>query len=123
MKPQAYFTRKPEVSLSDVAANMRADLGRVQWTRRILRGGLELLLERKEGKRYRLACARELTAPSDTELKVLLNAFGLPGTTQWQRHETQRKKGADGRERILLNPLHVAECTFEQEETVPCPSC
>jgi len=122
MKTKAYFTKKPEASLAAIATGMRTDLGRMRWTRRILRGGLELLLERKEGKRYRLACARELTAPSDTELKVLLAAFGLSSTTQWSRHETHRKKGVNGREVVLLNPLYVAECTFEQEEPEPCPS-
>lgn len=116
MKPQ------PDASLADVATNMRTDLQRVQWTRRVLRGGLELLLERKEGKRYRLACAREVVPPSEIELKVLAAAFGLPNTTEWQRHETKRKKGANGQVQIQLNPLHVAECIIEEciiEEEAP----
>ena len=107
---------KPASSLITVAGNMRSDLSRLVWTRRKLSHGLELILERTAPKRYRLAAAREVSQPSDVELKILTVAFGLPPTTQWQRKEAERKRRTeDGNEVIYLNTLHVAECTWADE--------
>lgn len=112
---QVYFT-KTQRTLTTVARNMRADVNRVAWTRRVLSGGLELLLERSERNQYRLACARETTQPSDLELTLVRKAFSLPESIQWQRRQANRKKVLpDGTQRIFLNPLHIAECTWHEE--------
>jgi len=107
---------KPATSLTTVANNMLSDLSRIRWTRRKLSHGLELLLERTDIHRYRLTAAREVSQPSDVELKILTVAFGLPQTTQWQRRIAERKRNnGDGTQRIYLNSLHVAECTWADD--------
>ncbi|MFN8493870.1 MAG: hypothetical protein U0350_40100 [Caldilineaceae bacterium] len=108
-------TKSSNKSLATIASDMKADLRIINWTRRKLTNGLEILIERQPGsRRYRLACAREVHPPSDIELRILLSAFGLPPTTQWVRSEKGRriKRMADDSERIYLNALHIAECTW-----------
>lgn len=58
-----------------------------------LPAGLEIVMQRQEGGRWRLAMARETPAqPSETEIEVVCGAFGVPSEarqerlTKWSRH-------------------------------------
>jgi hypothetical protein len=66
--------------LQSLAAGMRQSISQYPtgWTAATLSGGLELVLSRQAGDLWRLALRRERVFPSDTEARLLAEAFEVP---------------------------------------------
>jgi hypothetical protein len=108
--------------LEAVAAQMRSLLespSELTYVRRVLFGGLHVLLERKPGGEYRLALARTDTAPSATEAATVGRAFKLPPvewawTTRTHKRRVYVGRGKNAGWREVATEYRVVECTWRE---------
>lgn len=109
-KIMATTTKRPKTkpSLADIAANMRAivDQGGARWTHHRLAGGLEIVLDRRNGREWRLAIARPLVQPSAHELDICRRAFHVPDVIEGALVQKQRPSRSA---QLPATPLYVAE--------------
>jgi hypothetical protein len=100
-------------SLAALARGMQAQLADVErgYVQRSLFGGLHIALERN-GRRWRLALARERGWPSATERATIGQDFGAPAGVAW----ALRQKVAQGQRFRPGTRLWVAECRWVQRE-------
>jgi hypothetical protein len=96
------------------AEGMKARLDQRQrgYVQRSLFGGLHVALERN-GRRWRLAVARERSWPSATERATIGRDFGAPSGVTW----SLRQKVAQGRRFRPGTRLWVAECWWVQRDS------
>lgn len=82
----------PKSKLKKIAEDMRRHVDSVieprhAWEKYELSRGLELLLQRVDHDRYRLAVRRENVVPSEHELEIVATVFGVPAGSDWQYRE------------------------------------
>ena len=78
-----------ESKLQVIANRMRASVaGRAfGWTQQTLPGGLDVVLSHN-GEKWRLALRREKVFPSQVEMGILCDVFGVAEGTEPQRRQT-----------------------------------
>lgn len=107
--------------LSDMATGMKKSLAKAPhgygWVRSMLPGGLEIILDRKH-ERYRLILRREWVYPSDTEVQVCAEVFGLADSEPIRRVV---RSTADVTGRKI--DWHHVEFTWRQEDATNGNSC
>jgi hypothetical protein len=100
-------------SLARLTSEMRSHLDQTQqgYVQRSLFGGLHVALERN-GRRWRLAVARERGWPLTTEQATIGRDFGAPAGVTW----SLRQKVVQGRWFRPGTRLWVAECQWMQRD-------
>lgn len=81
-----------------------------EWTRYKLTNGLDIILQRIDEQRWRLAMARESTYPSGAEVRVVRDRWNVPEAADETRSEKQHRHPKTGR---VINYCRV-ELTWKQ---------
>ncbi len=99
-----------ESQLAKLAGEMREAVERTgTWVHHRLGHGLELVMQRKEG-RWRLALGREMVYPSETEVDVCRQAFAVPAGAEQERLMRMRRHAKTGR----TITYYVVEVTWRE---------
>lgn len=96
-------------------AELAADPRPRAYTRRLLFGGLQVLLERN-GDQRRLAIARLRQAPSRQEAETVARDFDVPPGTEWSWIQ-KPFRGSVGRGAQPKVIYSVAECTWREVQS------
>jgi predicted ATPase len=106
-------------ALDGIAATMRSHILRAGalYSHRKLERGLEIVLQRHteaDGKmRWRLALGRTDVSPSEEEIAICRNAFGVPAATE---HQALRSKSRPNPKTNRARSLFVVEMYWYENE-------
>ncbi len=99
-------------ALASIATDMYAAVASGQaWHHRILRNGLELVLQRRD-QQWRLALGRDGVQPSDVEVETVCKAFDVPAAVEQLRTQVLRTMPKTNRRAIY----HVVELYWVERE-------
>jgi len=93
-------------NLIAIADNMRTLVQAPGWAQHTLPRGLQVIFQRTQDSRMRLAMARETVYPSDTEVELVCAAFGVPEGAETQRSQKAWTNPKTGRA-ILYSRIEV----------------
>lgn len=80
---------KTRTVLESIAMDMYERVAPGEWCRTKLANGLDIILQRIDDRRWRLALAREGVYPSETEVTTCRRYFDVPDTADEQRSPRQ----------------------------------
>ena len=100
------MTTNNQGNLVAIANDMRTHVERPGWAQQTLPRGLQVIFQRTNDNRLRLAMARETVYPSDVEVELVCAAFGVPEGAEVQRSQKGWTNPKTGRA-ILFSRIEV----------------